>query len=342
MKTSLAIRFPRLLALLAALPLLAALLAPGRSLAQPPSTQSLEQAVSRLAQFQAEVDRMRGVVHQSFGPYTIGSECEVCSWSILGLCMQHHVEGWRRQIGLQGLAQIDQVLAQVQGDGVQLEQSYGPTRAWVDGLPAFSAAFGSAADIVLAVQQQIRQGQPATQQQRDQVTVALTRLQADLAHSASQLEAGVRTLAIALQKQSDYRNAIGRAIALSNEAAQQDLSQATMIASQQRCQDGVPQQLAAIRVAFANSSQQLAQAFSQLAMTSSGAEQSLGVLLGAVISSRTQMATVLNLVQAAGADQVGSFLEQLHLATAKKQWEDLAAAQGKAMLALAANTAPAR
>jgi hypothetical protein len=341
MNASLTIRLPRLLALLASLPLLAALLAPGHARAQPPTTQALEQAVNRLAQFQAEVDRMRGVVHQSFGPYMIGANCQICSMSIFGLCVKHDTVGWHQQIGLQGLAQIDQVLAQVQGDGVQLQQSYAPTRDWIAALPGFSASFSSAADIVLAVQQQIRQGQPATDEQRVQVTDVLTHLRDDLSQSANQLEAGIRTLAIALQKQSDYRNAIGQAIAVSNQAAQQDLAQATMIAGRMPCQDGVPEQLAGIRARFANSSQQLAQAFNQLGTTSSGAEQSLSVLLGAVVSSRTQMATVLNLVEAARGDQIGSFLEQLHLATAKQQWEDLASAQGKAMLALATTSPPA-
>jgi uncharacterized phage infection (PIP) family protein YhgE len=327
----------RVVQVLAALPLLAALLLPVRALAQQPATQALQQAVNQLAQFQGEVDRMRGIVHQSVGPYEVGSSCYVCDTKILGICFSGHNEGWRMGVVLGGMQQVDQVLAQSQNDGVRLEESYAPTRAWIAGLPAFSTRFSSTADVVLALQQQIRQGQAATPEQRDQVTAALGSLQADLAQSAGQLEAGVRTLAIALQKQSDYRNAIRQAIDMSNQSAQQDLARVERDASTRRCQEGVPEQFNAIRARFSSSTQQLAQAFSQLGATSSEAEKSLSVLLGAVVSSRTDMQNVLNLVQAARNDQIGSFLEQLHLAAAKKQWEDLAAAQGRAMLALAAN-----
>ncbi|MGZ5787368.1 MAG: hypothetical protein ACXWJM_15765, partial [Ramlibacter sp.] len=108
------------------------------------------------------------------------------------------------------------------------------------------------------------------------------------------------------------------------------------IARSAPCSDGVPQQLAVIRANFGNGMQQLAQSFAQLGLASSDAERSVAVLLGAVVNSRTQMQNVLSLVQAAKDDEIGSFLEQLHLSAAKKQWEDLAAIQNRAMLAMAA------
>ncbi|MGZ5199733.1 MAG: hypothetical protein ACXWC4_08175 [Telluria sp.] len=325
-----------LLLLLAGLPLLAALLlVPARALAQPPTTQALEQAVEQLARFQGEVDRMRGIVHQSVGPYMIGSSCKRCASEFLGICFAYRYENWRLPVELHGLSQVDSVLSQAQAEGVKLEDSYAPTRQWIAGLPAFSAQFGSTADTVLALQQQIRQGQPATPAQRDQVTAALGQLYAGLAKSAGQLEAGVQTLAVALQKQSDYRTRIQQAMDVSAQSAQQDLARADAIARTQSCQDGVAQQLNAIRANFGNSMQQLSQSFGQLGAASTDAERSLSVLLGAVVNSRTEMEGVLKLVQAAKDDQIGSFLEQLHLAAAKKQWEDLAAVQNRAMLAMA-------
>jgi hypothetical protein len=332
-----AITRPRILIfLLAVVPLIAALLLPARALAQAPSPQALEQAVNQLARFEGEVDRMRGIVHHSIGPYTIGSSCRRCSSEFLGICFAYRTESWRQQIALLGLVQVDDVLTQAQADGVRLEDSYAPTRQWIAGLPAFSAQFGSAADIVLALQQQIGQGKAATPAQRDQVTAALGQLYDGLAKSAAQLESGVQTLAVALQKQSDYRNQIQQAINMSAQSAQQDLARAEAIARTQSCQDGVAQQLNGIRNDFGNSMQQLSQSFGQLGAASGDAERSLSVLLGAVVNSRTEMQSVMNLVQAAKGDQIGSFLEQLHLAAAKKQWEDLAAVQNRAMLAMAA------
>jgi hypothetical protein len=335
MKTA-AIRRSRSLLLFALLPLIAALLMPARALAQAPTPQALEQAVSQLARFQGEVDRMRGIVHQSVGPYRIGSRCTVCTTKILGICFAHGTQAWDMPIELHGLSLVDGVLTQAQADGVQLEQSYAPTRQWIAGLPAFSAQFGSSADIVLALQQQIRQGQAATPAQREQVKAALGQLYSGLATSAQQLEAGVQTLAVALQKQSDFRNRIQQAMNMSAQSAQQDLARAEAIARAQSCQDGIPQQLNAVRANFGNTMNLLSQSFNQLGAASSDAERSLSVLLGAVVNSRTEMEGVMKLVQAAKDDQIGSFLEQLHLAAAKKQWEDLAAVQNRAMLAMAA------
>lgn len=62
--------------------------------------------------------------------------------------------------------------------------------------------------------------------------------------------------------------------------------------------------------------------------------QALGDAIGQLTQFQAEVARMLGLVQAARNDQVGSFLEQLHLAAAKKQWEERAAAQGRAMPAI--------
>lgn len=278
---------------------------------------------------------MRGMVRHSFGPYVIGASCKRCASEFLGICFAYSYDAWNQRIDLRGVQQIDDVLAAAQADEVRLDQSYGPTRDWVAGLPGFSEQFGKTADVVLAVQQQIRQGQPATPAQREQVKAALSQLHASLSQSAGQLESGVQTLALALQKQSDYRERIRQAISISTAASQQDLEMAAQIARTAPCNDGVLQQVKNIRTDFNGALQRLSQEFNQLAQASGDAERGLAVLLGAVVNSRTQMQNVLNLVQAAKDDQIGSFLEQLHLSAAKKQWEDLATVQNQAMLAMA-------
>ncbi len=326
--------------LLRVLPLLAALLLPARVAAQPPSTQALGDAVSQLAQFQGEVARMQAMSQQTIGPYTLRlsySYCEI-DFGIFG-CARRATQMCIRPVYLNGMRQLDDALARARGDGVQLERSYAPTREWIAGLPGFSARFAATADIVLAVQQLARQGQVPTQQQREQVTAALEKLQADLAHSASRLDAGVAAMAAALQRQSASREEIRQAIAASTQSAQQDLERAARDISTTRCSDGLAEQMNGIRAQFARTAGQIQAAFNTLGAASGGAERSLAALLGAVLGSRTELQSVLTLVQAARNDQIGSFLEQLHLASAKKQWEDLAAAQGRAMLALRAGAA---
>jgi hypothetical protein len=321
--------------LLRALPLLLALQLPARAYAQATTTQALGEAISQLAQFQGEVARMQDISRQSIGPYFLRlsySWCEI-DFGIFG-CARRATRECVRPVFLDGMQQLEGALGRARSDGVQLEQSYAPTRAWIADLPRFSAGFAASADIVLAIQQLSRQGQVPSQQQRDQVTAALEKLQADLARSASQLDAGVGALAAALQRQSAYREEIRQAIEVSTQSAQQDLDRAARDLSTTRCSDGLAEQINAIRATFANSARQLQASFGSLGAASSGAERSLAVLLGAVVDSRTGMQSVLKLVQAARNDQIGSFLEQLHLAAAKKQWEDLAAAQGRAMLAM--------
>lgn len=322
-----------LLRALCALPLAWLPLQPA-ALAQPGNTAGLEQAVLHLSQFQQEVGRMREVVHQPLGPYRLETQCTWCSSSFLGICLQNTTERWGANVDFSWTRQrIDAVLARAERDAGNLEQRYAPTRAWIAGLPAFSTAFGSTADIVLGVQQEIKQGNGPTAEQRQRVTQALQKLHADLSASADQLQAGISTLAQALEQQSAYRSQISEAIQGSDQDAKTALEQVRKASQNHRCQDGLPERFAEIQANFNRSTQQVSSAFQNLNARSGEAEKSLAALLGAVVSARTQMQSVMDLVQATSNDQLGGFLERLHLASAKKQWEDLAAAQATARLA---------
>src|SRR5262249_12794520 len=90
------------------------------------------------------------------------------------------------------------------------------------------------------------------------------------------------------------------------------------------CQAQVNAKFNAITIEFSNSIQAISGAFQKLEASSREAEKGLGVLLGSVVSSQTAMKAVLDSLNAAKRDQLGSFLERLHLTAAKKQWEDLA------------------
>lgn len=86
----------------------------------------------------------------------------------------------------------------------------------------------------------------------------------------------------------------------------------------------MPQKFNAIRDDFKRSIQSISAAFQQLDNSSRGAETGLAALLGAVVTSQTDMQSILDLLKAAQNDKLGSFLERLHLNAAKQQWHDLA------------------
>jgi hypothetical protein len=91
-----------------------------------------------------------------------------------------------------------------------------------------------------------------------------------------------------------------------------------------RCQGGLKAKFDGIKADFSHSVQEISGAFQRLEASSQQAEKGLASLLGSVVSSQTELQTVLELVKAAGNDKLGSFIEQLHLTSAKKQWKDLA------------------
>lgn len=309
----------------------ACLLAPSAG-AQDVTGAALNNAVVSLAQFRQQVADMRAVVQQPLGPFRIESSCSWCSaraWYGFGTCTETTHASWGGPVDFSWTrGQLHAVLTRAEQDAGAFTSGYAPTQAWIDGLPAFSASFDTTADLVLGVQQAIKQGQGATDAQRQQVTLALETLAADLARSSTQLQAGARALAVSLQQQSSYRDAIKSAIDGASQSAEDALRNVEKSAMGHPCQDGVPQQFAAIRVNFSASTARISSAFQQLDARSREAENALAVLLGGVVNSQTQMKSILSMVTAAGNDQLGSFLEQLHLAAAKKQWSNLAAAHG--------------
>lgn len=319
------------------------LAAPAPALAQNANTAALEHALQELARFQQQVAAMRGVVRQPLGPYPLHTQCTWCSqraWWGLGMCTQETTETWSQSVDFTWTRnQLDQVLQRAERDAGKLGEAYAPTQAWIDGLPAFSQAFDVNADRVLAVQEQLRQGIGPNDVQRQQVTQALQQLDADMARSSAQLEAGVAALGISLQQQSAYRDQIRAAIDGADRSAREALQRVEAGAQSHRCQDGLQQKFNTIRSDFSASLQRISSAFTQLDASSRAAESGVAALLGAVVGSRTDMQSILDLIKAAQNDQMGSFLERLHLTAAKKQWHDLAAAHAR-VLRDAAQAAP--
>lgn len=269
----------------------------------------------------------------------IGSSCSWCSSSFLGICFKTDGESWQQTLDMTWQTQLDQALAQSGEVERRVAEGAGAARAWMAALPAFSARFDAAADIVLGVQAEIVNATPSLDQ-RTRALQGLQQLVAGVSASAAQLENASRMLAAALQDQSNYRTGINAALAASQQQGQAALAAFENGARTHRCQDGVAQQLDAVRGAV-NATQAQARAIvDQVSAQSSGTEKSVATLLGAMVSARTQLESVLRLVQAASNDQLGSFLAQLHLDAAKRQWQDLAATQAQAMPRLQAQGAP--
>lgn len=323
-------RFLCLLRKLALLPLALCLLLPPAPAQDVPAA-TLNNALVSLAQFRQQVTDMRAQAQQPLGPFRIESSCSWCSeraWWGFGSCTETTHGAWGGSVDFSWTrGQLNATLARAEQDAGAFAGSFAPTQAWLDGLPAFSASFDAAADLILGIEQAIKAGQGPTDEQRRQVTQALGQLAADLTRSSTQLQAGTRALAVSLQQQSSYRDAIRAAIDGASRAAEAELANVEKSAMGHPCQDGVPAQFAAIRASFSASTARIQVAFGQLDVKSRAAENALAVLLGGVVNAQTQMKSILGLVAAAGNDKLGSFLEQLHLAAAKKQWSELAQAQ---------------
>lgn len=298
------------------------------------SPQSLEAAVMQLSQASAAPALGPAVFAQRMAP-SVGASCEWCSSSFLGICFSHDGESWSQALDIRWQVQLDDALAQSAAIDRKLGEHTGAAQAWMANLPAFSTRFDSVADVVLGVQAEIASGAP-TDAQRARATQGLQELLATVSASADQLEKAAQVLATALQEQSAYRTGIGSTLAASQQAGQQALADLENAARTHRCQGGVPQQLDAIRAGVNAAQDQARVRVAELSARSTRTEQSVATLLGAVISARSQLENVLRLVRAAGNDQFGGFLAQLHLGAAKQQWRELAAMQARAAGSMAA------
>lgn len=304
---------------------------PSSAIAQSQDVKAYREALDHLSQFQQAMVGMRAVAGATLGPYPINTSCTWCSeyaWWGLGLCTQNTTQSWGVNVDFtwtrQGLLQL---LEQAQQNASSFSRRYAPTQAWIDSLPEFSRKFDAMAITVSAVQEEIRAGLGPDDRQHNTVKQALRSSSMELDQSLSLLQSGTRALAAFLQEQSAYREAIQRAIGRADQSAQAALANLQAQSSAQRCQDGVEAKYNGIRGDFSRSIQSISGTFQALEGTSRSAEQSLALLLGSVVSAQTDLKTVLNLVDTTQNDQLGSFLERLHLNAAKQQWQALANAR---------------
>jgi hypothetical protein len=296
-----------------------------RAGAQSINAASSTEALARVEQLGQDVRAMRAVAATPIGPYDLSTQCTWCSSDFIGICLQHTTETWNAKVDFTWTrSRLNQILAQAQQSADNFPHAFAPVQAWIDSIPAFTARFDHAADIVLTVQQQIKAGQGPNDQQRQLVTQALQTLIDDLAANSTQLDNATRALAAALQQQSAYGPAIRQAIDGADQSAKMALSSLQTQASTHRCQDGLSDRFNAIRAGFSTSIENISASFQKLEASRQASNQGLAFLLGAVVSSRTDVQSVMGQIKAANNDALGSFLERLHLASAKAQWQQIA------------------
>jgi len=284
-----------------------------------------KEAIFRLDQFNNQVSNMRSVVNKPLGPYIISTGCTWCSQEFLGLCIEHRSETWSTSVDFKITRErLSGMLDQAQQNASTFSSRYERTQAWINSLPGFSAKFDATADIILAVQADIEAGVGPNDQQRQSVTQALLDLTQHLGKSSSLLQEATSSLATFLQQQISDKEAIGQVINDADSYAQQVFTRLENDSRTKRCQDGVNEKYAGIRADFSRSLQEISDAFRMLEGSSREVEGSLALLLGSVVNSQSELKTVINLVDVARNDELGSFLERLHLNAAKKQWRDLA------------------
>jgi hypothetical protein len=306
------------------LPLFLSLLIGSRAGAQNSNGASGTEALAQAAQLGRDVQAMRAVATTPIGPYDLSTQCTWCSKDFIGICFENSTETWRAKVDFSWTRdRLNQILAQAQQSANDFPRAFAPVQAWIDSIPAFTSRFDSAADIVLDVQQQIKAGQGPSEQQRRTVTQALETLVSELSANSSQLDNATRSLAAALQQQSAYGPAIKQAIDGADQSAKTALGNLQTQASTHRCQDGLSDRFNAIKGAFSKSIGDIAAAFQKLDASRQAADRALASLLGTVVSSRTDVQSVLSLIKAASSDTLGSFLERLHLASAKAQWQQM-------------------
>jgi hypothetical protein len=295
-------------------------------LLQSPAPAQTDNAASLLKQYQGEVARVREAAGK-LGPYEISADCS-------STCLKRYWFGACEETGAAWSASVDfgstrsslnSVLQEAERYAGEFSASFAPTQAWIDRLPEFSHQFNADADRVLGVQQDIKAGNDPTDQQRQVVAQALQSLTGILDSSSTQLRQGTNSLAAFLQRQSQYRQAIAQAIAGFDRSSQDQLNVLMQNVSNvpgcdtSTIRRSIEGQFDSIKGQFAISSREISQAFQNLETSSRAAERAVAELLGFVVSSQTDIGSVRDMVNAAKADQLGGFLQRLHLGAAKNR-----------------------
>lgn len=286
------------------------------------------QAVQALGDFQRSLGDLRQAAALPLGPYPLETQCSWCSehaWWGFGTCTETTTRTQRATVDFSWTrGQLMGLLNQAQAQTERFNAGYAPTQAWLRGMPGLTRSMQSTADLVQSVQQQIRAGQGPNDTQRQQVAQSLQALVDEFGASSRQVSGSTAVLTGFLQAQSQSRVAIQQAIAGADQSARDALARFETDTRTWQCQDGLAARFEQMRNDFAVTMQRIAQVFQQLQAHSQSAEAGLATMSGTLVSAQGDIQAILTQLRAAQADRLGSFLEQLHLDSANRQWQQLA------------------
>lgn len=287
---------------------------------------SLKDAVFRLEQFRKDVESMRSVVEKPLGPYSFTASCSWCCGKFLWWCTKDCSESWGMNVDFQWTrTKLHEVLDSAEKNFNTFPDSFAPVQAWINGLPGFSDKFDSTATSIINVRNEIAAGKGPDEKQRLEIAQALDNLIDALESNVLELRRGTTALAAFLQNQSAFRSDIKTAIDGADRSAQEALTDLQKQSMTQRCQNGVQENFNKAKNDFSQSTREIWDAFIHLETSSKEAEKSLAFLLGTVVSSLTDMHSVLESLRSAKKDEFASFMEKLHFDVAQRQWRELAA-----------------
>jgi hypothetical protein len=301
-------------------------------LLQATASAQTKNTLSLLQQYQTAVAKVREAAGKQLGPYQISTECTWCSYAWGELCWENTTMkfGFTSPVDFTWTrSQLLNVLQHTQQNAGTFSASFAPTQAWIDRLPEFTNQFNANADRVLGVQKEITSGSGPTDQQRQAVAEALRNLTGLLQGSSAHLQNGTAALATFLQQQSQYRQWIAQAIAGADQSAQQQLTALRNTAQAKAHPDClnnlVNNNFNPIKSQISSSLQEISQAFQNLETSSRAAERGIAEWLAFVVNNQTDISSVKDMVNVAKADQIGSFLQRLHLDAAKNRLAALSA-----------------
>jgi hypothetical protein len=301
-------------------------------LSQAPASAQTNNTLALLQQYQAAVAKVREAAGKQLGPYQIYTECTWCSYAWGKLCWEETTMkfGFRDPVDFTWTrSQLLNVLQHADQNAGTFSASFAPTQAWIHRLPEFASQFNANADRVLAIQQEISAGNGPTDQQRQQVAQALQNLSGLLDSSSAQLQQGTSALAAFLQQQSQDRQSVAQAIAGADQSAQGQLTALRNTAQAQAHPDClnnlVNNNFNPIKSQISKSLQEISQALQNLETSSRAAERGIADWLAFVVNNQTDISSVSKMVNAAKADQIGSFLQRLHLGASKNSLASLVA-----------------
>ncbi|MFT6337249.1 MAG: hypothetical protein ACJATI_004011 [Halioglobus sp.] len=293
------------------------------------SKAELQQAIKSLNTFKSSLSQLKTAAAIPLGPYPLNAKFTWCSKSFI-FCIENTTETFKGSADFSWIkSSLRSAISQAEANANNFNRSFAPTQRWIDQLPAFSREFTQNANSIEAVQNELDRGIGPNDDQKRRVTNALQKLCDNLAQSKRDVEVGTRSLSIFLQNQSTYRQSIKNTMDASAARQESELTRlmndCRKKCSRQETYNKLTASFNVIKSTFAVSTASINQSYSVVEQTSRAAEKGVSQLLAAVLSNNSDLQTILGEVKEARTDELGSFIQAMHLGTAQIQWESLAA-----------------